>query len=443
LEQRPFALRECVEAALDVLAARAAEKKIDLVGNIEPGVPEKVVGDDTRLRQVMINLLSNAVKFTSRGEVFLSLPAPSRTAGAVRLRLGVHDSGIGIPRDRMDRLFKTFSQVDASTTRQYGGTGLGLAISKRIVELMRGRIWVESVEGRGSVFYVEVELPTVDTETKVGGERLAGLAGRRVLIVDDNATSCRVLCQQCVTWGIVPRAVSSGAEALALLGQETFDAVLVDAEMPTMTGVELVAEMRRRERLARMPVALLTWPGQGKAGEELGIAGFVNKPIKTALLQELLIEVLCGRRSAQATPAPTGPNLGEQHPLTILLAEDNPVNQRVATLMLQRLGYGVDVAANGREAVEAVMERVYDLVLMDVQMPEMDGLQAAREICALNKARGRARPRIVAMTANATTGDRDLCLAAGMDEFLAKPVRAADLRKALLATPARCVASAA
>ncbi len=443
LENRSFNLRDCIEEAVDVLAGRAAEKKIDLVCSIENGVPEMVTGDDTRLRQVVVNLLSNAVKFTARGEVFLSVATIGRTLGAARLRFAVHDSGIGIPADRMDRLFKTFSQVDASTTRQYGGTGLGLAISRRIVELMGGRIWVESAEGLGSVFYFEIALTIAHTGTaRFADDRLGAIAGRRVLIVDDNPTCCRVLCQQCVAWGLMPRAVSSGAEALAVLAQEgTFDIAMVDAGLTGMSGVQLAAELRRADRAPHLPVALLTWPGQSRTDDEHGLAGFVNKPIKTRPLFELLMDVLHGRSSARPAALATASNLAEEHPLAILLAEDNPVNQRVATLMLQRLGYRIDVAGNGREALEAVERQSYDLVLMDVQMPEMDGLQATREICA--RAGAKPRPRIVAMTANASTSDREQCMAAGMDDFLSKPVRAADLRKALLATRSRGIASAA
>jgi PAS domain S-box-containing protein len=443
LEQRPFDLRDCVESALDVLAARAAEKKIDLLYAIDSGVPEAITADDTRLRQVLVNLVSNAVKFTARGEVFLSVTVASKTIDHARVRFAVHDSGIGIPADRMERLFKTFSQVDASTTRQYGGTGLGLAICKRIVELLGGRIWVESTAGKGSVFYFEIEAPIAVADAKLFlAGRSPALAGRRVLIVDDNATTCRIFCQQSVGWGLVPRAASSGAEALAVLEKEgAFDLALVDVELPDMNGPELVTAIRQQRSAAQLPVVMLTWPGRTRMADELGIAGYISKPIKLGALFDLLVERLHGRQAARPAVSSQHVNLAEQHPLAILLAEDNPVNQRVATLMLQRLGYRADVASNGREAVEAVARQHYDLVLMDVQMPEMDGIQATQEICARYPAN--ARPRIVAMTANASTVDREQCFAAGMHDFLSKPVRAADLRKALEATPARIVASAA
>ncbi|MBL9213804.1 MAG: PAS domain S-box protein [Opitutaceae bacterium] len=442
LEQRPFDLRECLESALDVMAGRAAEKAIDLLSTMDPGVPELIESDDTRLRQVLVNLLSNAVKFTSHGEVFLSVAIAARTDDRVRLRFSVHDSGIGIPAERMDRLFKTFSQVDASTTRQFGGTGLGLAICKRIVELMGGRIWVESAHGKGSTFAFEIPVIPVAAAKSFAITRSPVLAGRRVLIVDDNPTSCRILSQQLITWGVVPRSVASGTEALTVLAQEpAFDLALVDVEMPELTGPDVVAAIRRQRSAEQLPVVLLSPWGRARLPEALNIAGVVSKPVKVSALFELCVEVLHGRNHQRPAAAQEIAPVAEDHPLAILVAEDNPVNQRVALLMLQRLGYRADVAANGREALEAVARQRYDLILMDVQMPEMDGLQAAREIRA--SASGSYRPRIVAMTANASTHDRDECYAAGMDDFLTKPVRNDDLRKAIQATPARALAPAA
>jgi len=268
------------------------------------------------------------------------------------------------------------------------------------------------------------------------------LAGHRVLIVQDNATLCRVLCQQCVAWGMMPRAVSSCAEALTVLAQDfSFDLVLADYEMAGTSTLELIWTIRKQRTAAQLPVALMTWPGQPRVPDELGIAGVLSKPLKTASLYDLLLEVLHGKRSARPTAPVTAALLATHHPLAILLAEDNSVNQRVATLMLQRLGYRTDVASNGFEALQAVERQSYDLILMDVQMPEMDGVQATREICARWPAG--TRPRIVAMTANASTADRDMCLAAGMEDFLTKPVRAADLRKAIEETRSRVVESAA
>jgi CheY-like chemotaxis protein len=417
-----------------------------LVYQIQDGTPELIVSDDTRLRQVIVNLLSNAVKFTAEGEVFLSVNVAAwRDDGKVRLHVAVHDSGIGIPADRMDRLFKTFSQVDASTTRQFGGTGLGLAITKRIVELMDGRIWAESTEGKGSTFHLEVETAAAPAGAQSRAflhARVPGLSGRRVLVVDDNATVGRVLCQRLVTWGVQPRAVTSGEEALAVLAQgETFDVMLTDVEMPRLGGAELVAKVRTKFSATQLPVVCLSWPGRARVPEELGIAGFLNKPVKPAALFDLLIGVIEGRQQRAPAAAAAKVLLAEQHPLAVLVVEDNPVNQRVASLMLQRLGYHADLAGNGLEALAAVARREYDLVLMDVQMPEMDGLQATREICA--RIPETIRPRIVAMTANASTADRELCLAAGMQSFMTKPVRTEELVQALRSTPSRAVPTAA
>ena len=443
LEQRAFDLRVCVESALDVLAGRSAEKGIDLLCAIHSGVPEVIQGDETRLRQVLVNLLSNAVKFTARGEVLLSVSACGSDGDGVRLKFAIHDSGIGIPPDRMDRLFKSFSQVDASTHRNYGGTGLGLAICKRIVGLMNGRIWAESSAGLGSVFQFEIEArPAACEPRRFAGSRPAMLAGKRVLIVDDNATSCRVLCQQFIGWGLVPRAVATVAEAAAVIAREgAFDFALVDVEMPDSGAPEAVAQIRRAQPARNLPVALLTRPGWSRGTEDAAVAGFVSKPVKASVLFDVIMEALHGQRAERPAPVSEGAAMAEEHPLTILVAEDNPVNRRVALLMLKRLGYGADIAEDGREACAAVARRPYDLLLMDMQMPEMDGLQAAREICLRHPAN--ARPRIVAMTANATNEDRDGCFAAGMDEFLTKPVRTADLQRALQATPSRCAVSVA
>ncbi len=436
LERRPFDVRQCVESSIDVLSARAAEKRLDLVCAIDPQVPEALMGDVLRLKQVLVNLLSNAVKFTARGEVVLAVSVvDAQDAGHVRLRFAVNDSGIGIPADRMDRLFKTFSQVDASTTRQYGGTGLGLAISKRIVEMMGGRIWVESTPGKGSTFCFEVEgLPAAAPRKPFASGRVPLLTGRRVLFVDDNPTTGRVLCQQAVAWGMVPRAVASAADARALLqGAEGFDLVFVDQELTGAGGYEVAREFSAS---SSSPVVVMTIPGQPRPSSAPGVATTLNKPIKMGTLYEVMVETLQGRSEPAGAPRTVQPaQPSNLPPVSILVAEDNPVNQRVALLMLERLGFKADIVANGRDAVAVARRRNYDLILMDVQMPEMDGIQAAELICA--EAPPTGRPRIVAMTANASVGDRDRCLAAGMSDFLTKPVRAEDLRRAIEDTPLR------
>ncbi|HVU33187.1 MAG TPA: PAS domain S-box protein, partial [Opitutaceae bacterium] len=442
LEQRTFDLRECVEGSIDVLSSRAAEKKLDLVYMIDPAVPEAIEGDAMRLRQVVVNLLSNAVKFTERGEVMLAVSTvPAQDTGRTRLRFAVHDSGIGIPPERMDRLFKTFSQVDTSTTRQYGGTGLGLAISKRIVEVMGGKIWVESTPGKGSSFCFEIETRPMPAPTKpFAAGRVPVLTGRRILIVDDSATCCRALCQQAVAWGLVPRAASLPDEVEALLQRgEPFDALLVDFDLGGASALVLLEAVRKLRPAAQLPIGIMVTPGQARVPETLGVAGSINKPLKTAALYRLLCDMLDGQVTKPSSPVDHLAGTAAERPLHILLAEDNPVNQRVAILMLQRMGYRADVVANGRDAVAAAERLPYDLILMDVQMPEMDGLQASKEIC--NRMGPERRPRIVAMTANASIGDRERCLRAGMDDYLSKPVRVEDLRKALEDTPIHAAAS--
>jgi len=439
LEHVAFDLRECVESSIDVLAPRAAEKKIDLLYWIDVDAPPSILGDVTRLRQVIVNLLSNAVKFTAQGEVFVNIGVVAYLPdGSARLTVAVRDSGIGIPADRMDRLFKSFSQVDASTTKHYGGTGLGLAICKRLVELMGGRIWVESIPGNGSTFAFEITVePAPMAEPLPIGEGPTDVDNRRVLIVDDNATNRRILCLQLGSWGLLPTGVASGAEALARIAKgETYDVAIFDLQMPGMDGHQLTAKLREQRTPTQLPVIMLTSLGRSIPAPELGIAAHISKPVKPTTLFNLLIEVFHGRKVQRTTsvdPGSAGELLAQSHPLTILIAEDNAVNQRVAKLMLQRLGYEADFAADGREAVEAVKKKTYDLILMDMQMPELDGPGAAREICALLPAN--ARPRIVAMTASASSTDRDLCLESGMDDFVTKPVRLQDLRKTLLASP--------
>ena len=447
LERAPFDLRECIESSIDVLANRATEKKIDLLYWIDVDAPPSILGDVTRLRQVVVNLLSNAVKFTARGEVFVNVGVAAYLPdGSVRLTVAVRDSGIGIPADRMDRLFKSFSQVDASTTKNYGGTGLGLAICKRLVELMGGRIWVESVPGNGSTFAFEitVEPAALAEPMPTGDDTSLSIDNRRVLIVDDNATNRRILCLQLGSWGLLPTSVASGAEALARLSRgENYDVAILDLQMPGMDGHQLAAQMRRQRTPVQLPIIMLTSLGHATPPAELNIVASVSKPVKPSTLFDLLVGIFHGRkvsRTASVDPGSAGEPLGQSHPLTILIAEDNAVNQRVAKLMLQRLGYEADFAANGREAVDAVANKTYDLVLMDMQMPELDGPGAAREICASLPAS--ARPRIVAMTASASSADRDTCLAAGMDEFVTKPVRLQDLRRTLLSTPAGSQAAA-
>ncbi len=436
LESQPFDLRECVEGALDLIAARAAEKGLDLAYLIAEGTPAAIVGDVTRLRQILLNLLSNAVKFTERGEIVLTVSArPLAGPGATHeLAFSVRDTGIGIPPDRVDRLFQSFSQVDASTTRRYGGTGLGLAISRRLTELMGGRIEVTSEVGVGTEFRVTIRVMDAPPPAR---RDLSGveptLRGKRVLVVDDNATNRRILASHLDTWGMATRATPSPAEALEWIRRgEAFDLGILDMHMPEMDGVTL-ARAIREHAAGTLPLVLFTSLGRREARvESQGFAAYLHKPIKPSQLFDTLIAILAERvRVAEpgASRHELDPGMGRRHPLRILLAEDNVVNQKVALRLLGQLGYRADLAANGLEAIDAVARQAYDVVLMDVQMPELDGFEASREIN--RRWPGERRPRIVAMTANAMQGDRERCVAAGMDDYVSKPIRVEELVAAL------------
>jgi PAS domain S-box-containing protein len=436
IEETPFNVRECVEASLDFVTGEASKKHLELVASIDSAVPTVVLGDVTRVRQIIANLLANAVKFTSEGEVVVDVE--SRPLGCRRheLHVTVRDTGIGIPTDRMDRLFKSFSQVDASTTREYGGTGLGLAISRRLAELMGGRLWVESELGIGSCFQFTLAVNAVPDEPDDAGIGLR-LEGRRMLIVDDNATNRRVLCLQAKSWGMDSEATATGHQALEWLrAGRHFDVAVLDMQMPEMDGLELSREIRQLLDHAAMPLVMLTSLGRrDEAADAIGFAAFLHKPIKSSALYNALVEVL----NAITEPRPVtfdtrlDKALAARHPLRILLAEDNAVNQRVATGMLAEMGYTCEIANNGLEAVIAVQTATYDVLLMDVLMPEMDGMRATQAIRALEDLE--LQPRIIAMTANAMEGDREACLQAGMDDYVSKPVRVEELIAALTRAP--------
>ncbi|MFO1398068.1 MAG: GAF domain-containing protein [Burkholderiales bacterium] len=442
IEAQPFDLRECVESALDLVAARAAEKRIDLAYLFEGDVPPVVAGDVTRLRQVLLNLLSNAVKFTERGEIVLTVSARTTGGAAAELAFAVRDTGIGLTDEAIGRLFQKFSQADASTTRKYGGTGLGLAISKRLTELMGGTMWVVSDgPGHGATFHFTIAAPLAVLPAR-GRREFTGtqpqLEGRRALVVDDNPTNLRVLALQMGKWGMTACATDSAAQALARLDAgETFDLAVVDMHMPEMDGVALARAIRARGNA--LPLVLCSSLGRREVGDaESLFAAFLGKPVR----QSHLFDVLAGLLAHDEPPRPvaaakpqTDPGMAARHPLRILLAEDNAVNQKLALRLLQQMGYRADLASNGIEAIESVERQRYDVVLMDVQMPEMDGLEAARRINA--RFPNGQRPRIVAMTANAMQGDREMCIAAGMDDYITKPIRVERLTEALAHTPAR------
>ena len=443
LEQIPFSPAACVEDALDVLAPKAFAKGLELAYLVDDGVPAGLVGDVSRLRQVLINLTNNAVKFTERGEVVISVttdqPPPTEGPAAIhRVHFAVKDTGIGIPPESRERLFKSFSQVDASTTRKYGGTGLGLSISKHLVEMMGGSIWVESEEGVGSTFHFTIEAPAAkDPRFSRLRSVQPQLAGRRLLIVDDNETNRAILSRQVKSWGMEARTASSGQDALALLfGGETFDLAILDMQMPNMDGLTLAANIHRLEATKTLPLVMLSSAGrQPEDGQSNHLAASLTKPVKSSQLFDLLMSVLA------QTPTPItrrairegiDSEMGKRHPLSILLVEDNEINRQVALRLLERLGYQSDMAENGREALECLERKTYDLVFMDVQMQVMDGIEATKQIHA--RWEPQERPRIIAMTAHAMVGDRERLLATGMDDYISKPVRIQALIQALANT---------
>jgi len=457
LERMPFDLRTCMEEAVDLVAVIAAEKGLDLAYEMGRDVPPMLVGDPMRLRQILLNLLNNAIKFTQKGDVVLSVVMTGKgdTADRRRLQFSVRDSGIGIPQDRMDRLFQSFSQVDASTTRRYGGTGLGLAISKRLVELMGGRIWVDSAVGKGTIFHFAVDFETADVPSpQVRNEARDGLSGRHVLIVDDNATNRRILDVQTRDWGMNPSVVSSGREAMDLLrGAGRFDVVILDLSMPDEDGLTLAARIRALPAHKDVPLIMLSSIGRNVAGRQdefdaIGFTSVLQKPIKpspllNALVSEFGIQTSAPMTDAAAARTSLDHEMAQRLPLRILLVDDHPTNQKLAQMLLSRLGYRADVACNGVEALDAMRLQVYDVILMDIEMPEMDGMETTRRI---HEEWGARAPKIVAMTANAMRGDRDKYLSMGMDQYISKPIRVAALVRALEAVatsiaPARPPAS--
>jgi CheY-like chemotaxis protein len=446
LEKQPFNLRSCLEDSLDLLAAKAVEKNLELVYQTDDGIPTSLIGDASRLRQVLVNLLSNAVKFTSVGEVVVQVKALSAPQGNSaeepwHLHFSVSDTGIGIPVNRMARLFKSFSQAEASTSRQYGGTGLGLAISKRLVELMGGKMWVESVPKKGSTFHFTVPLSAVANAPRaVLQGRQPKLADLKLLIVDDNPTTCRILTTQAAQWGMVPRGTNTAEQALAWLqAGESFDAALIDLQMPGMDGLTLSAAIRKLPNAMMLPIMVMAPVGKHCHSPEVtsaAPAACLTKPIKPTQLHDALLRIVSGVAPAaqkKPTVVKLDPKLSQRLPLRVLLCDDNAINQKVAARLLQQMGYQPDIANNGLEALAALERLTYDVIFMDVQMPEMDGLEATRVI--RERQRDKAKfPKyknsivIIAMTASAMPGDRDKCIAAGMDDYLAKPVRPEDMR---------------
>src|SRR6185503_15847260 len=433
VEHQPFDLRECVESALDLTSGRAIEKGLDIAYIIDDDVPVGIKGDVTRLRQILINLLSNAIKFTEKGEVVLTVSSSkefshSQDKTVTTLNFSVRDTGLGISESHMSRLFQSFSQADSSTTRKFGGTGLGLAISKRLAEMMGGELRAESEGiGKGSNFIFSIKSETAKVAQRKTARNIKGiqsiLQDKRVLIVDDNATNRRILTLQTEKWGMRSRETEHPLEALQWIeAGEHFDLAILDLQMPEMDGIMLTRSVRKLRDEPSLPIILLTSLGRKEIGaDDLDFAAYLTKPLKPSHLYDALAGLFAGNvisPKAEPVKAVMDVELGRKHPLRILLAEDNAVNQKLALRILLQMGYRADVASNGIEAVESIERQKYDVILMDVQMPEMDGLDATRSIRNLTNV---IQPRIIAMTANALEGDREMCLAAGMEDYISKP----------------------
>ncbi|MGD1949041.1 MAG: response regulator [Leptolyngbyaceae cyanobacterium] len=454
MEECPFDLRICIEESLDLLAAKAAEKHLELAYLAQPDISNRLVGDVTRLRQILVNLVGNAIKFTHEGEILvkvrtapLSVSSPAypkqtieKDKNYVTVYFDVQDTGIGIPTDKMDRLFKSFSQVDSSTARKYGGTGLGLVISKQLCELMGGAMTVSSVVGEGSCFSFSIVtevLPSLESEIVSTNNQLKG---KRVLIVDDNATNRKILTLQTQSWEMKSTAAQSAYEALGVLSchQNSFDVAILDMQMPEVDGLTLAQEIRNQSYGKTLPLVMLTSVGKPILDTDslktANFKAFLNKPIKQSHLYDVLNQIFAERPVKIQTPELTkcsglDDSLAKTHPLRILVAEDNLVNQQLIRQWLSKLGYRSDIVSNGHETIDALKRQIYDVILMDVHMPEMDGLTAAAEICKQWPIA--ERPHIIALTANAMKGDRARCLAAGMNNYISKPIHVPDLVAAL------------
>ncbi|MEW6263651.1 MAG: response regulator [Thermodesulfobacteriota bacterium] len=448
LERIPFDLRILLEGVANSLALRAQQKGVEFISFLAPDVPARLIGDPVRLRQILVNLAGNAVKFTHQGEIYLKGELVENKGDRANIMFSVKDTGIGIPEEKQPKIFESFTQADGSTTRKYGGTGLGTAISKQLVELMGGEIGLESEDGRGSTFWFKIEFPVQDQAPAEDTESAFSLNNLRVLVVDDNFNNRYILSEYLIAWGCWPTDASNGQQALTILeaalkAKETINLILTDYHMPDMSGFELGARVRAIRDLDKVPIILLTSAGRlgdGQKCREIGIEGYLNKPIRRDDLYRAIESVF---KSSPQEEAQTGPKLVTRHSIAedyrkdinILLVEDYPTNQQVAMKHLLAMGYQVDLAENGEQAVMAYRLKKYHLILMDIQMPIMDGYEATRAIRALEEedqkrlsdAAVPKRIPIVAMTAHAVSGDMEKALAAGMDDYLTKPLRRKEL----------------
>ena len=427
LEEHPFYIHKVIEETYDLLAVKAYEKNLDLLYVIDPEIPMEVVGDMTRLRQIMMNLVGNAIKFTPSGEILTSIKLVGKKGKSYELEFSVKDTGIGIPQDKMHKLFNSFSQVDSSTTRKYGGTGLGLAISSRLIEKMDGRIWVESEENVGTTFIFTIKL---NANTQVKSFKPATvqkeLLGKSALLIDDNQTNLRILKGHCEMWGMHADTFISGIDGLKALENGKYDVVIIDMLMPDMNGVE-VAEQIHAKYGNKVPLVLFSSAGvlakEQKKHKGL-FAAILDKPIKQSYFKKMLIETISNTigtgKNTVISPETQVPAIATEHSdIRILVADDNVINQKIVSKSFKNIGYNCDVVANGLEVLSSLKRQHYDMVFMDVQMPEMDGLQATAEII---KIYGKKRPIIIAMTAGAYEKDKQECLDAGMDDYITKPM---------------------
>lgn len=423
LEQRDVDVRNCIEEVLDVFASKAAESGVDLIYEIDYNVPSLIISDSVRLRQVLMNLVGNSIKFTHQGEIFVGVHASELTQDVVTLNFEVRDTGIGISEDKMDRLFKPFSQVDSSTTRKYGGTGLGLVICQRIVGFMGGSIVAESKPGAGTTFHFSIKAGVSHNTTRMYvHHNVALIEGKKILVIDDNATSRSILKNQLGLWKMIAVMASSAKQGLDIMTRQSdIDLVLVDMQMPEMTGAEFARELQKTGKL--VPVILLSSVGDDREVNASLFASVLTKPVRQNTLYKHILEQLSNNkvRALVATPgkADDRSQMAERMPLRILIVEDNPVNYRLTERVLAKLGYSCLIGNNGQQAVDMTANNDFDIVFMDVQMPVMDGFEATKII----RERKGFQPVIIAMTANAMQGDRDACIKAGMDDYISKPLK--------------------
>ncbi len=454
LEHHPFELHTCIEEALDLLAPKAAEKNLDLAYSVDDSIPRVLVSDDVRLRQILVNLISNAVKFTPRGEVLVEVtpsshgqrnaePGHENDTDFIRhpnewlLHFSIRDTGIGIPVEKQDRLFKSFQQVDASTARHYGGTGLGLAISKRLAELMGGNIWVESQSGKGATFHFTIRARAAATVAPAAWQDTQPqLAGKRLLVIEDSEMNRKIFAKRAAQWGVTVEIARNKIEAIRCIDKSpAFDAVILDLQLPETNALALAGELHKLPHGRKLPFLLFSYTRLHAAEKHPGISAhpiYVHKPVHPAQLLDSLCRAfhiqLQQEKKAPAPPA-LDATLAKRLPLKILFADDNPINVKVGLSVLKKLGYTADTALNGREVLAALEKHSYDIVFLDVQMPEMDGLEAARHI--YERMSESKRPRLIAVTGNALVGDREKCLAAGMDDYISKPISLGELQASL------------